>query len=205
MHSTSLRVALAATLAGLGLTAPALASAPQSVGNDGDSPVLKADWTGPVANGLNTSFFLDGTVPGQTGTCGTPDDPQTACDSTLVHVTGVYGDGSQIAFRIDGFQPVSDFDLRVYTADADGKPETYLGSPSSSDVSESSPLGDADPRYTSAGDYENKVVDLTQYADPATGVVDQTFVVEVPYFIAAQDSYSGHAVVTPQPFTPPTE
>lgn len=200
MDIISPRVAVAAALASLAVAAPAVASAPQSVSPD--SP--KADWTGPVGNGLNPSFFLDGTVPGQAGTCGSPDDPRTACDRTLVHVTGVFGDGSTVKFRIDGFQPASDFDLRVYTADAAGTPDSYLGSPTSTDTGDSSPLGKSDPRYTAAGDYENKVVDLSRYADYQTGVVDQYFLVEVPYFIVAQDGYDGHAVVDAQPFVAPT-
>src|SRR6478735_3671107 len=125
MHTPRL-LALGLAVAGLGAFAPAaLASPNQEINLD----KAKADWTGPVASALNTSYFLDGTAPGQKGTCGAADDPQTACDKTLVHVTGIVGEGSSIKFRIDGFQQVSDFDLRVYTADATGAEGEYLGSP----------------------------------------------------------------------------
>lgn len=195
------RLALLATLVGA-VTAPvASASDPVSVSSDPAS--LQADWTSPVGSGLNTSFLLDGIATD--GTCGDLDDPQAACDATVVHVSGVVGEGSTATFRIDGFLPVSDFDLRVYTADAQGNADTYLDSPTSTDVSESSPLGSSDPRYTGAGDYENKVIDVAQYSDPQTGEIDQYFVVQVPYFLVANDSYTGHVTLDPKPFVPPVE
>lgn len=197
MHNS--RSALLAALAGLAALAPsALASDAQSV----DTTTTKADWTGAAGNGLNTSFLLDG-LAGQKGTCGPLSDLRTACDATVVHVTGIVGEGSTVTFRIDGFLPISDFDLRVYTSDAEGNADTYLDSPTSTDVSESSPLGSDDPRYTSAGDYENKVVDVAQFADAETGVIDQYFVVQVPYFLVAQDSYDGHATLAAKPFVAP--
>ena len=190
------RHALLAALAGLGALAPsALASEPQSVSN----ATPEAKWISPVSNGVNTSFFLDSLIGG--GECGDLADPQTACDKTLVHVTGIAGDGSTVTFRIEGFQPVSDFDLRVYTADAEGNPDTYLGSPTGTDAGDSSPLGSDDPRYTSAGDYEYKTVPVE--FDPETGEVDQTFVVVVPYFLVAQDNYDGVATLDAKPFVAP--
>jgi hypothetical protein len=199
MHTPRL-LAIGLAAVGIGALAPAaLASPNQSV-----SPAkLKSDWTSPTATGLNTSFFLDGTAPGQKGTCGAMDNPQTACDKTLVHLTGVVGEGSSLKFRIDGFLPVSDFDIRVYTADEKGAEETYLGSPTDTDICSSSQLGCDDPRYTGPGDYENKVVDAFQYADPETGVVDQWFAVEVPYFIVSSDAYQGHVALTATEFVPP--
>jgi hypothetical protein len=192
------RSALLAALVGLAALAPsALASEAQSV----DTTKTVADWTGPVGTGANTSFLLDGIATD--GTCGDLASPDTACDATVVHVTGIVGEGSTITFRIDGFLPISDFDLRVYTADAEGNADTYLDSPTSTDVSESSPLGSSDPRYTSAGDYENKVVDVAQFADAETGVIDQHFVVQVPYFLVASDSYAGHATLDAKPFVAP--
>jgi hypothetical protein len=157
-----------------------------------------------VGNGANTSYFADG-LAGQKGTCGPLTDLRTACDKTLVRVTGVVGEGSTLKFRIDGFRPVSDFDIRVYTSDETGELDAYQGSPTSTDVSESSPLEGDDPRYTSAGDYENKVVDVAAFADSETGVIDQYFAVVVPYFAVAQDAYQGHAVLDPKPFVAPAE
>jgi hypothetical protein len=198
MHTPRL-LAIGLAVAGLGVMAPAAVASP----NQAISPAkLKADWASPAGVGLNTSYLLDG-LAGQKGTCGGLDNPQTACDKTLVHLTGIIGEGSTVKFRIDGFLPVSDFDLRVYTADAAGNLETHLGSPSSTDVSETSPLGADDPRWTSAGDYENKLVDVTQYADPETGVVDQWFAVVVPYFLSANDVYQGHATLDAKPFVAP--
>lgn len=199
MHIT--RLAMLSALTGLAAMAPsALASPPQTVTSDPAG--LKADWTGPTATGLNTSYFLGGTGPIPDGSCANA-EPQTACDATLVHLTGTAGEGSTLTFRIDGFLPISDFDLRVSTANPDGSADTYLGSPTSSDVSESSPLGSDDPRYTFAGDYENKVVNVADYADPDTGAVDQYFLVEVPYFVVTSDAYTGHATLDAKPFVPP--
>ena len=161
------RLALLAALAGLSALAPsALASEAQSV----DNTKTAASWTGPIANGLNVSFLLDGIATD--GECGDLASPDTACDSTVVHVTGIVGEGSTLTFRIDGFLPVSDFDLRVYTADAEGNPETYLDSPTSTDVSDSSPLGSSDPATRRPATIENKVVDVAQFANPETGEID---------------------------------
>ena len=205
MH-ISRSLALVAAAAGLAAAAPsAMASATQTLDVTGPGTV-KADWSGPTAMGLNPSFFLDGTAPGQKGTCdGDASSPETACDKTLVHVTGIVGDGSSIKFRIDGFQQYSDFDLRVYESDADGTAGTYLGSPTSTDTYDSSPLGGNDPRGTAAGDYEYKVVDLAQYSDPETGAIDAYFQLQIPYFIVANDKYDGHATVTATQFVPPTD
>lgn len=199
MHISCRPLALALALAGLA-PATALGSANQTVSNE----KLKADWTGAPALGLNQSFLLDG-IGGQVGTCGALTDPRTACDKTLVHLTGIVGEGSTLKFRIDGFLPVSDFDLRVYTSDETGALDSYLGSPSSTDVSETSPAGSGDPRYTGPGDYENKVVDVTPYADFETGEIDQWFAVVVPYFLTPMDSYAGHATLDAKPFVPPVE
>lgn len=196
------RHALLVAAAGLALTAPgALASPDQSVTTEGTPAKLKADWTGPVGNGLNTSFLFDG-LAGQKGTCGPATDLRTACDATVVRLTGVVGEGSTLTFRIDGFRPVSDFDLRVYTAFG-GEVDAYQGSPTSTDVSESSPLEKNDPRYTGAGDFENKVIDVFAFADPDTGFIDQEFIVQVPYFLVANDAYAGHATLDPRPFVAP--
>ena len=197
MHISRRPLALALAVAGIA-PATALGSPNQAISPD----KLKADWTSPVGTGLNTSYFLDGTA-GQSGTCGALSDPRAACDKTLVHVTGVVGEGSSITFRIDGFLPVSDFDLRVYTAEADGTLVDDLGSPTTTDAEESSPLGELDPRRTSAGDFENKVVDITSYADYETGEIDQWFAVVVPYFLVANDKYAGHATLDAKPFVAP--
>lgn len=198
MHISRRPLALALAIIGLAPTA-ALASPDQSISDT----KLKADWTSPVGTGFNTSYFLDGTA-GQAGTCGALSDPRAACDKTLVHVTGTVGEGSSITFRIDGFLPASDFDIRVYTSNAEGALESDLGSPTSTDAEESSPLGALDPRRTSAGDYENKVVGLSEYADYETGKIDQWFAVVVPYFLVVNDKYAGHATLDAKPFVAPT-
>lgn len=200
MHISSRSLALA--FAALAAAAPsALASADQSV-SPGEA-TSKASWTSPVGSGVNTSFFLDSFTKG--GKCGAVSDPQTACDQTVVHVTGNLGVDSTLTFRIDGFLPTSDFDIRVYEADEDGTPEAYLGSPTSTDNDETSPLGSNDPRHTGAGDYENKVVAVGNYADPETGDIDQKFVVMVPYFLVLNDSYKGHATLTATEFVAPAD
>ena len=192
------RLALLGAFAGLAAAAPsALASDAQTV-----SPTAAAaTWTSPVGSGINNSYFLDDLT--DAGECGDIADPQTACDKTLVRVTGVVGEGSTVKFAIDGFQPYSDFDLRVYTADAEGNLDAYLGSPTGTAAGDSSPLGSDDPRYTSAGDFEYKTVPVDTYADPETGEIDQYFAVVVPYFLVFEDSYDGHATLDAKPFVAP--
>jgi hypothetical protein len=200
MHISAPRAALVAALAGLGLAAPAGAATDNSVAVTPAAPT--ADWTGAVGSGLNTSFFLGGTGPIPDGACAK--DPNTMCESTLVHVTGDGIGAGSVKFRIDGFQPVSDFDLRVYTSDATGAPDDDLTAPHG-DVADSSPLGTDDPRHSSAGDFETTIVDLGTYLDGEGGPVDQYFLVEVPYFIVAEDSYKGHVTLTTEPYVPAAE
>lgn len=180
----SITALAAGAAAALVLAAPAAAS-PQ-VTLTADAP--KATWKGPTATGFNTSFFLDGLAT--TGTCANTDDA-SRCDSTIVAIDAKkLGPGSKLAVRMDGFRPVDDFDLRVY--DLGTKPTSagnYLGSPTSTDVSESSPLGTNDPRFTFAGDFENKEV-----APLKTGL--RYFRVEVVYFAVAAGSYNGTVTAT---------
>ena len=184
--------ALAAALSSLAVLAPAAGAAPdRAVTVSPDA--AKATWTGVPAPALNVSFLPPaGPVK---GTC--TKDPQYYCDLTLVHVTAADISDGNVTFRIDGFQPYSDFDLRVYASDADGNPDTYLGSPAS-DNAATSPLGANDPRNTAAGDYESKAVPLGGDID-AQNAVDEYFLVEVPYFMVANDQYTGHATLTTTP------
>lgn len=180
MKLRTIALAGAATLAA---AAPAAASPDATV--TPDAPV--ATWNGPAANGLNTSFFLDGIAT--TGSCANTDE-QTRCDSTKVFIDAdTYASNAKLTFRIEGFRQVDDFDLRVY--DLGTKPNsagTYLGSPTSTDVSNSSPLGSDDPRYTSAGDFENKEV---------TGIkADRWYRVDVVYFATAGGTYTGKVTAT---------
>lgn len=194
------RAALAATLAGLALAGTASAAPDRTITvTSGPAPVT-ADWIGAVGTGLNTSFFLDGNVPGQTGTCGSVDDPQTACETTLVHVVGDPIGSGTVTFRIDGFQPVSDFDLRAFASDETGAAEGDPADPTGD--SESGPLGALDPRATSAGDFETATIPL----DGGEGEpLDQYFLVQVPYFMVANDSYTGHVKVETTPYVAPTD
>lgn len=159
-----------------------------------DPTAAGAQWSPAPASGLNTSFFLDGFGPLK-GSCGK--DVSNYCDQTLVHVTGniLTQPTLSVKFRIDGFNPqASDFDLRIYDADADGNLFGKIGSPQS-DAAQSSPLGSNDPRSTAIGDYETTVIDLNGYEDPATGAVDAYFVVLVPYFTVANGTFTGHATL----------
>src|SRR5882724_9427309 len=134
---TSFRlVTLLAAVAGLAIIVPAASAAvDRTVSVSPATP--KADWAGATTTGFNTSFFADGIGP-VTGSCGK--DTQDYCEQTLVHVTGDDIGGGTATFRIDGFQPYSDFDLRVYESDETGALGTYLGAPQS-DNAKTSPLG----------------------------------------------------------------
>lgn len=164
---------------------------------------IAAEWEGLELSGANTSFFLDGLAT--TGSCADT-DATDYCDTTLVQVDPdlVLGTAKPtLTFRIEGFRPVDDFDLRVYESNAAGEARTYLGSPES-DNEKTSPLGDLDLRNTGAGDFETKVV---------TGVKPgRYYLVEVVYFAVAQGSYTGKATLTgvpaqpePEPTATPTE
>ena len=162
--------------AGLALTAPLAQAAPRAVTV---TPTTKATWAGTPGSGLNVSWFTDSLRP--SGQCGA--DPQTYCDDTLVHFTSDKElSDSALTFRMDGFQQTSDFDLRVYLSDETGEPIEYLGSPTG-DAGAASPLGTSDPRNTSAGDFETKVVETAQPGD--------YYLVRVVYFAVANDSYKG--------------
>jgi hypothetical protein len=190
------------------LTAAALAAAvcaaPASAATTDHTLVLGPDAltgkvTGATATGFNTSYFLDG-IAGPGGTCGK--DTQTMCETTLVHVVAPETGGGTITFRLDGFQPYSDFDLRAYEADADGTPVSDMFDPTGD--SESSPLGGIDPRATRAGDFETSHAALT--ADDAIGGVDQYFLVRVPYFMVPSDKYDLTVKLSDlTPYTAPTE
>lgn len=151
------------------------------------------EWTGSEGSGLNTSWFLDGTAT--TGSCADADE-QSRCDSTLVQVDPdlvLAKSGVPLTFRIEGFDPTDDYDLRVYASDAQGTARTYLGSPDS-DAQAGSPLP-IDPRATSFGDYETKVVPNAR--------AGQYYLVEVVYFAVADGtSYTGRATLSKVPDQP---
>ncbi|MCW2967252.1 MAG: hypothetical protein JWM71_1024 [Solirubrobacteraceae bacterium] len=193
-------------LLALAALATAACAAPASAATFDHTATLTPDattasWTGATANGLNTSFFLDGTAPGQKGTCGK--DPNTMCESGLVHVVASGVSGGQLKFRLDGFQPYSDFDLRVYSADEQGAPDGAALTPKGDNQS-TSPAGANDPRNTGAGDYETTTVDVSSLVDDA-GDVDAYFLVRIPYFMVANDSYKLTATLSGlTPFSPTT-
>lgn len=177
-----LTIAAVSGLAALALAAPgASAAADRAVSVTHEAP--KATWSGATASGLNTSYFLDGTAT--TGACGK--DQQTYCDSTLVKIDSLVDKGAKLTVRMDGFTPVSDFDLRVYQSNDKGERLTYLGSPTG-DVAAGSPAGSSDPRHTGPGDFESK---------EATSVkTGQYYLVDVVYFAVANDKYNGTVTVT---------
>jgi hypothetical protein len=177
------RILALAGLATLGVAAPAAAS-PDVVLTPA-APEVK--WAGPTATGFNTSWFADSLAGG--GTCANTSE-QTRCDSTLIEVKADrVASNAGLRIDMDGFRPTDDFDLRVY--DLGTKPKsagTYLGSPTGTTAGDASPLGSNDPRYTSAGDFEYKVV---------TGIKPGRFYrVDVVYFAVASGTYNGKVVAT---------
>lgn len=196
MRISASRTALAALVAGLAIAAPASAAIDRTVTVSPGETTGTATWTGATGSGLNTSYLLDGIGP-FTGTCGSLDDPQTACETTLVHVTGDPVGSGTVTFRIDGFLPVSDFDLHVFASNAAGDAEGDAPTPTGD--SQSSPLGDDDPRATSAGDYETVTMPISGEGEP----LDSYFLVQVPYFAVANDAYTGHVKVEATPYVAP--
>lgn len=198
MHTPRRTLALLVALAGLAVAAPANA-ADRTVTVTPAAPAVS--WAGPLTNGLNLTFLVDG--PGATkAACGK--DLQNYCDTTLVHVLADnVAEGMRIKFRIDGFGQASDFDLKVYASDETGAADGELGSPTG-DAAASDPFNGTpaagkglDLRQTAAGDYETNILDLGDARDPDTGAVDAYYLVQVPYFMVANDTYAGHATLLP--------
>ena len=159
-----------------------------------DAGSITYEWTGSEGSGLNTSWFLDSETGA--GTCA-DEDETTRCDTTLVQIDPeLFLDKSKpslLTFRIEGFGPTDDYDLRVYESDASGRLGTYLGSPTS-DAQSTSPLP-IDPRATSVGDYET----VTASARTAGNYC----LVEVVYFAVADGtSYTGKVTLSKVPAQP---
>jgi hypothetical protein len=171
---------------------------------DGEATVTHeqpaAKLSGPVATGLNVSFFVHSLTG--TGGCGT--DVVNRCATFLFKAdefVGTQGLGAvktaTATFRLDGYTAASDFDLRVYESNEQGQPGTYLGSPTSTDVGDSSPLGGDDPRYTGAGDFENKVVPGVRPG--------RYYLVMVPYFSVVEDKPDVTMTLSKTAPVPPAE
>jgi hypothetical protein len=201
MHVSRRSLALLATIGGLACAPAAHAAADHNVTVTPASPT--AHLTGATASGLNNGWFLT-ELPAAGGkapapTCGK--DPNTMCESTLVHMTGDGGIGSgTITFRIDSFQQYSDFDLKTYESNAAGDRVKNLGSPKY-DPTATSPLP-VDALGSANGDYETKTVPLSDYLDGAGGPFDAYFLIQVPYFMVANDSYKLHVTLATEPFVP---
>lgn len=157
---------LLAALAVLVLAAPAAQAADHTITVDDATKSGKI--TGKPAIGLNTSYFEETAAPGGCG-----NTPQNHCETTLVKV-GPETTKKSLTFRMDNIDETSDFDLRVYTADASGNKAEYLGSPTGEG---NGPTGLA----TFFGDYETKTV---------TGVKPNAqYLVEIVYFTVVNDTY----------------
>ena len=168
MHSRFLTTL--AVIAGLSVVPAVAQAAPREITIDTAGPAQT--WPGTSAQGLNVSWFTDDQT--NRGACGTT--PTDYCDDTLVHFTSARPlDDSMLTFRIDGYDH-SDYDLRVYTSDAEGTVGDYLGAPTGDNAG-------LIPLETFAGDPES----LTTYAEPG-----DYYLVRVVYFTAAGDeNYTG--------------
>jgi hypothetical protein len=192
------RIFVLAALAALGAAAPAAASPDKTI-----TPAApEAKWTGPVANGLNTSWFLDGLAT--TGTCANTDE-QSRCDSTKVFLSADrLASGAKLKVRMDGFKATDDFDLRVY--DLGTRPTsagTKVGEPIG-DVAATSPLGTRDPRHTGPGDFETTEVPIPTIKG------GRWYRIDIVYFSVVQGAYNGTVTATgliddPDPVVPSNE
>lgn len=109
----------AAALSALVFAAPASASFDHNLSITADH--TSDGWTSADGSGANVSNNTDG-LPRNPApyTCGK--DPNTYCDTALVHLVLTDVGGGNVKVRLDGFKPTSDFDLRVYPADETGAP-----------------------------------------------------------------------------------
>ena len=198
MHVNRRLLALLAAVGGLACAPAAHAAADHAIDlSPGDAPKVV---NGVTTVGFNTSWLLyETSTKAPAPVCGK--DPNTMCESTLVHVTGDdIGDGT-LTLRLDGFQPYSDFDLKSYESDASGTQGKKLASPVG-DVTKSSPLGGSDPRQTAAGDFETTTLQLGDYLDGEGGPLDAYFLIEIPYFMVPNDTYRLTATLATTPFVP---
>jgi hypothetical protein len=182
-NQVSRRLTLVAVIVvtSLASVAPAASAAPLQILTP-TTPT--ASWAGERATGTNVSFVTTDLFEPKCSR-----DIQTYCDDTLVKVSFAEPTSATLRFRLDGFDPqLSDFDLRVYQTNSTGFPLVYRGSPTSSDISETSPLGADDPRYTSFGDYENKIVSVSQGT--------RYYLVRIVYFAVVNGTYTGSATLT---------
>jgi hypothetical protein len=196
MH-ISARTTLLVTFASLALAAPAHAAADHSVSVSPAAPTQTV--TGATTSGFNTSWLayeLSAKAPAPV--CGK--DPNTMCESTLVHVTGDDIGSGTVTFRLDGFQQYSDFDLKTYESSAAGDQVRNLGSPTGDPTATSTLPVDA--LSTAAGDFETKTVSISDYLDGEGGPLDAYFLIDIPYFVVPNDSYKLHVTLATAPFVP---
>ncbi len=160
----------------------------------------KQSWSGATMTATNPSNYTD-TVPRPELADRCTKEQTTYCEHALVRVVLSDVGGGTLKFRLEGFMPTSDFDLRVYDADETGEPVGGYRTPKGD--STDGPLGDDDPRNTWSGDYETTLVDLSNLVDPETGALDAYFLVQVPYWLVANDSYDASVeLVDVTPFEP---
>ena len=189
----------AVLLGALALAAPA-AAADRNVTISAATP--SNAFTSADGSGVNATNQTDG-APKNPAPYTCSKDPNSYCDSALVHVLLSDVGGGNLKVRLEGFQAYSDYDLRVYDWDgtAASNRRTPTGDPF--DPALDTPIGD--PRATSAGDFETTNVDLAGFVDQA-GNVDAYFLVEVPYFTVVNDHYTLKIDLTSTlPFEPASE
>lgn len=189
------------------LTAALLVAAPASATPDRTVEITAAnptdEFTSADATAVNLSQGYGGVDDRLPFSC--TQDPTTMCDRTLVHVSLSDVQDAELTFRLEGFGPATDFDLRVYEAAPDGTHgEGHLdaeGDPSDPEL----PIpvvGDPRPSLNAAGTYETAIANLSG----TEGLVDQYFVVEIPYFTVVNDHYTLKVALTSTtPYDPTAE
>jgi hypothetical protein len=174
---TRLAVAAFASLALI--PAAALAAPDRSLVLTGAGP--KLSWDGASASGANTSFNL---VEGECGKA-----QNNYCEESLVFLNTNNASGVTLKAVMDGFSQTNDFDLKVYKSNAAGAAEGDEIGERSTVVSDTSPLGTDDPRYTGPGDFETVTV------AGAKGY----FLIRVIYFAVNNGAYKGTVEITGAP------
>lgn len=168
---------------GIALVLPGTAQAAEA--HEGTvTPGNPFNWDGTRATALNISGFNNGNV----ATCG--EDIDNFCDFAHIRADLAFPAGStattykkNLTFTLDTFDPpVTDFDMAVYTSDADGTKLDRLG------FSGENP---GDPET-----YSVQAISRRTYnpdGTVATENITSYFLVEVVYFAAVNATYHGRA------------
>jgi hypothetical protein len=182
----STRGSLLAAVVALAVAAPAAPAADQRF--DLSPSNQQASWPGPTATAFNTTFAFPFPETTGTGSCGK--GLLNFCHTTLVFT----GDeplppAAKLVFRIDGFEPHEDLDLRLQRLD----PSTFAPLETLSPARRCPVSEGTGPVPLLAGDAESCTVGVKR---------GQVYLLEVVYFAVPGGDYRGSVALSGVPAPP---